>query len=239
METIKINKNKTLMIAHRGLSGFEKENSMAAFIAAGNNSYYGIECDIHPTTDGKFVVIHDSNTERVSGVNKIVEQSSFEELKDICLYGVGDEINHSYLRIPLLEDYVLCCKRYNKKCIIEFKELFIESDVVKVLNIIKELDYLDNCIFISFIFENLVFVQNYNKNLPVQYLMSKWDEDKINKCITYKMDLDILYTELTKERVEFMHNHNLLVNVWTVNTKEFGDLMVEYGVDFITTNILE
>ena len=55
------------MIAHRGLSGLERENTYHAFIAAGNRSYFGIETDIHKTADGEFVVIHDETTERVSG----------------------------------------------------------------------------------------------------------------------------------------------------------------------------
>ena len=69
--------------------------------------------------------------------------------------------------------------------------------------------------------------------------MSSWDMDKINKCLEKNLDLDILYTEITKERVDFMHSHNLVVNVWTVNDKEKGEYLVDCGVDFITTNILE
>ena len=38
MDTIKFKKKKVKMIAHRGLSGLEKENTCAAFIAAGNRT---------------------------------------------------------------------------------------------------------------------------------------------------------------------------------------------------------
>ena len=239
METIKINKKNTLMIAHRGLSGLEKENTMAAFICAGCNSYFGIECDIHPTLDNKFVVVHDSNLERVSGVDLIVENNTYEDIKQVELYGVGDTIKRSHLRVPLLEDYLECCKKYNKVCVIEFKFLFSEENIYKVIDIIKSYDYLDKCIFISFIYENLEVLRNLDSNLKLQYLMSSWDMDKINKCLEKHLDLDILYTEITKERVDFMHSHNLVVNVWTVNDLEKGEYLVDCGVDFITTNILE
>ena len=96
-----------------------------------------------------------------------------------------------------------------------------------------------NCIFISFIYENLEVLRNLDSNLKLQYLMSSWDMDKINKCLEKHLDLDILYTEITKERVDFMHSHNLVVNVWTVNDLEKGEYLVDCGVDFITTNILE
>ena len=63
LNTVKIeNKKGTKFIAHRGLSGLELENTISAFVAAGNRSYQGIETDVHVTSDGKFVVYHDDNT---------------------------------------------------------------------------------------------------------------------------------------------------------------------------------
>ena len=43
MNTIKLNKGNVRVVAHRGLSGIERENTNAAFVAAANRSYYGIE----------------------------------------------------------------------------------------------------------------------------------------------------------------------------------------------------
>ena len=56
MNTIKIEKKQARMVAHRGLSGLEKENTCAAFIAAGDRSHFGIETDIRPTLDGRYRV---------------------------------------------------------------------------------------------------------------------------------------------------------------------------------------
>ena len=60
MNTIKFDtKNKPLMIAHRGVSGLERENTCPAFVVAGVKSYYGIETDVHVTRDGEIIVFHD------------------------------------------------------------------------------------------------------------------------------------------------------------------------------------
>lgn len=239
METLKLEKRNTLMIAHRGLSGFERENTLAAFVAAGNHSYLGCECDIHPTIDKKYVVIHDSNTERVSGITKIVEESTYEEIKAIELLNLQTGMKDSSLRIPTLEEYILCCKRYNKLCIIEFKNEFSKEDVFNVIKIITSLDYLDSCIFISFYYQNLLYVQEYNQKLPCQFLLTELTDEALKLCIEHQMDIDINFHNITKEQVELVHSHGLKVNVWTVNTIEDGNRMVEYGVDYITTNILE
>ena len=47
------------MIAHRGASGREAENSLAAFRLARDLGADGVELDIHTTTDGQLVVHHD------------------------------------------------------------------------------------------------------------------------------------------------------------------------------------
>ena len=48
-----------LVIAHRGASAYEHQNSLAAFRAAVRMGAGGIELDIHDTSDGAIVVHHD------------------------------------------------------------------------------------------------------------------------------------------------------------------------------------
>ena len=85
MNTIKVNKKNCLFVAHRGCSGIEKENTNAAFVAAGNRSYFGIETDIHQTIDGKYVLFHDDTTKRVAIDNMVVEESTYETLRNLIL----------------------------------------------------------------------------------------------------------------------------------------------------------
>ena len=48
-----------LVIAHRGASSIELENSLAAFRAAPGQGADGVELDVHATLDGEIVVLHD------------------------------------------------------------------------------------------------------------------------------------------------------------------------------------
>lgn len=239
METIKLGKNKPLMIAHRGLSSFEKENTMAAFIAGGNHTYYGMECDIHVTKDNKIVVCHDSNLERVSGVNLVIEESTYEEIQKVELLDCSKEHNWPYLKVPTFEEYLDCCIRYEKVAVIEFKFLFKEEDVYRVLDIVKSRNYLDNCVFISFVYENLLYVRKYDCNINVQFLLANWTDELINRCINDSIDIDIHYSFLNKKRVDYLHENNLKVNVWTVDDPEMGKKLSRMKVDYITTNRLE
>jgi len=62
---------KPLVIAHRGASSIELENSLAAFRAAALQGADGVELDIHATADGELIVHHD---ETIGGTH--IAQSS-------------------------------------------------------------------------------------------------------------------------------------------------------------------
>lgn len=75
------------LYAHRGLHDGNKtvpENSLAAFRLAVENGY-GMELDTQLTRDGQVVVCHDSNLQRVAGVDKQVYDLTYEELCAIPL----------------------------------------------------------------------------------------------------------------------------------------------------------
>jgi glycerophosphoryl diester phosphodiesterase len=55
-----------LVIAHRGASGSELENSLAAFRAAAPQGADAVELDVHATADGELIVHHD---EAVAGTH--------------------------------------------------------------------------------------------------------------------------------------------------------------------------
>lgn len=238
MDTIKVNRKNTLMIAHRGLSGIELENTNAAFIAAGNRSYFGIETDVHKTKDGQYIIIHDDNTGRVASRDISVEGSDFDALRSLTLVHNGDS-SRKELCFPTLRDYVYTCKRYDKTGVLELKNEFTQQEINEILAEIGGCGYSDGIIFISFCFDNLVRVRNTVPTATVQFLTCEIDDALVEKLVSHKFDLDILYNALTKEKIDLLHSNSIKVNCWTVNTAEEGQQLIDWGVDFITSNILE
>lgn len=66
-------KPRPLVIAHRGASGLELENSLAAFRAAGHQGADAVELDVHGTADGELIVHHD---ETIDGTHHIPHSSA-------------------------------------------------------------------------------------------------------------------------------------------------------------------
>lgn len=242
MDTIKLKSGNVKMIAHRGLSGVERENTYPAFVAAGNRSYYGIETDVHKTADGNFVIIHDETTERVSlgKVNINVETSDYVQLENIVLPDFDESMGRQDIRIPLLIDYIKICKRYNKVCVLELKNAFVKDDIKRIIEEFKSVEYLENAIFISFNLQNCIILRSLLPENDIQWLlMDKVTEEVIKVLAENKLDLDIYYKYLTKEIVEKLHLQGIKVNCWTCDDKEDAEKLSEMGVDFITSNIIE
>lgn len=242
MGTIKINSNGVKMIAHRGLSGIEKENTCPAFVAACNRSYYGVETDVHITKDGKFVIIHDETTQRITlgEYNINVEESSYADVENIILPDLDGTTYRKDIRIPLLKEYIMLCKKYGKICVLEIKNHLEEKDIEKLIDEIKDLGYIDRVIFISFDFENCINVRKFLPENDVQFLTSKEiTNELIEKLCKNNLDLDIYYKQLNAENIKLLHSKGIKVNCWTCDDKEIAEKIVSYGVDFITSNILE
>ena len=137
MDTIKVEKKKTLMVAHRGLSGLERENSMNAFVAAVNRSYYATECDIHLTKDKVFVICHDDHTRRVSNFDVVIKETTYEDLQKVRLNGFNSDMPDRYLYLPTLLEYLQLHRKYNKQCVVEVKCPLSNEEVDMLLSLVR------------------------------------------------------------------------------------------------------
>ena len=237
--TVRFEKKSVRMIAHRGLSGIEPENTALAFTAAANRTYFGIETDIHRTADGGFILTHDDNTSRVSGVDCIVEETDLATLRTIPLLG-RDKNERENVRFPSLQEYIGICKRYGKVAVLELKNQMKRENIASIVEQIRESDYLDGVIFISFYPDNLIFLRSLLPDQAAQFLYQHPVNDEVMALLrAHRLDLDIYYKSLTKETLDALHAEGFKVNVWTVDDPERARELAEWGVDFITSNILE
>jgi len=242
MNTLKIKTGKTRMVAHRGLSGLERENTVAAFVAAGNRSYFGIETDVHESADGKFVVIHDESTKRITnGETEIdIEKTAYDSYRDLILPDIDGSKHRTDLHIPLLADYISVCKKYEKVCVLEVKNPFSKESLARMVGEISAMEYLEKVIFISFDWGNCVCLRELLPNQQIQWLTDDpIDEAQIRKLVEHNLDLDIHYRRLSPELISKLHAAGITVNCWTCDSPEKAYTLVNMGVDMITSNILE
>ena len=239
-DTVKVNKKNVRMVAHRGVSGLERENTLPAFVAAGNRSYYGVETDVWRTRDGKYVLLHDGDTNRVAAGDKVVAwEASYDLIRSVQLTDMDGSVGRIDLRVPSLQEYISVSKKYVKKCILELKGEYTVEYVDEICDIIDSLGYLDGVIFISFSLQNLKNLRVNHPDQPAQFLVASFPDWLIDALVENRLGLDIYYPVLTEEHVKALKEKNIEINIWTCDNADDAQKYIDMGVDYITSNILE
>ena len=99
------------IIAHRGVTRNDQENTLPAYHQAFSEGADGLEIDVRLSKDEKPIIFHDEDTSRLFKKNLEIKNTTFFELK-----ALGNNEN----RIPLLDE-VLDFLPQNKECFIEIK----------------------------------------------------------------------------------------------------------------------
>ena len=226
----------TKIIAHRGASVLECENTAAAFIAAGNRSYWGMETDVFRTADRQFICHHDLSTGRICEKDLGIEDSAFDELRALRLKDLDGKSDRAELCLCSAAEYRKICERYAKVCVPELVSKFTPEEMERLIGIFD--GYLAHTVFISFDMANLDLVRRFRPEQTVQFL-SGWTDALPDMLAERKMDLDAEWSTLTQERVRACHERGIRVNCWTVDDPAKAEELISWGVDYITSNALE
>lgn len=222
---------KNMVVAHRGAwkESAAPQNSIKALKNAIDIGCSWSEFDLWMSADGIPVCNHDPS---IKGHK--VEETSASILTSVEL-SPGE-----YL--PTVEQYIRTAMEQNKTgLVVEIKPSGISLErtlelTEKVVNLVHNLKAQAWVSYISFSYESLERVLELDPMAKTAYLGSNKSVDEVSTSRMWGIDFNIslfkrdpLLTAKAKEK-------GLTVNVWTVNSQEDLKLMIDMGVDFITTN---
>lgn len=93
----------SLIIAHRGASAYEPENTLRAFKKALIFKPFAIECDVRATKDNKLVIIHDAKVDRTTNAEGFVKEFTFKKIRKLDA-GKGEKIPSLQEVLNLIKD---------------------------------------------------------------------------------------------------------------------------------------
>ena len=225
------------IIAHRGVTRNDQENTLPAYHQAFSEGADGLEIDVRLSKDEKPIIFHDEDTSRLFKKNLEIKNTTFFELK-----ALGNNEN----RIPLLDE-VLDFLPQNKECFIEIKsdantvpfldKLRIEKKNITFLSFDKNVvlalkkRFPNKLVFQSFhmlqierygIKKILEFYKNGNSDglsIDIRGLSNK----TIDKILEKKIDL-IIWTLNSMERLKELSKKNIRAII-TDEVKDFADFL--------------
>ena len=221
-------------IAHRGGTEAAFENTYEAFADAYALGYRWIETDVQISKDGYLYAIHDSNLNRIVGINIDIDQLNSEDLDQILISG-----KH---RIPRLD--LLLRKFPDVTFNLDAKNIHAAKALVTLLNSDKS---FQNVCLGSFSYKTMNYMREFLKrDLPMSF--SQWEvfslilNIKFNKDAKYNASyLQIPksylgYKLISKKLLDYCKKNGIKVHVWTINERNEMKNLIGIGVDGIMTD---
>jgi glycerophosphoryl diester phosphodiesterase len=211
-------KNPTI-VAHRGLHEKHVENSLAAFKAAWESGIEWCECDVHFSSDGVAVVIHDETVDRTTTGTGFVATMTSKQLRK---FGVATL------------DEVLGAMPAGSGLLVEYKPPD-PPDHPPLLKLIEKLK-LRRLIFQSFHLEQILGIARVVGRDLNCAMLTEDVADLTHPAAAELRRIHIRHDLLTAKLAQDLRNRDKLIGVWTPNEEAELQRMVEVGVDMIITD---
>ena len=215
---------RTLIIAHRGASGYCLENTLVAFELAVRMGADVIEFDLRKTRDNQLVVIHDQRIDRITKERGEVADKTLSELKSLSIRTCPEE-KYENEKILSLEEVLGWARERKIRLLIDVKVPAVEENLLKVID---QYQMSQRCI-IACPGDN--FLENVRRINPE--IMTLRQSTRLG---TPADILGIHYQRISSELTRAIHKKHKLVWVWTVNTPGLIKRCLEMEVDGIITN---
>lgn len=239
MKTIKIDKYFKGMVAHRGLSGIETENTVYSYLAAANHSYSGISCDLMLSKDNQLILTAESSLLKFGLLNLDIQSFTYDELVKYSLVDRKTNNLNKFLYIPLFKDYLSICKAYEKKAFITVDESLTIDNLQKMLSEIKEYYKIKKCVFIVEDKKQVDYLLKTIEANKIYYKHENLEGSDFEFSNKHKVNIYLNRDLLEKEYIKKAHLIGLKVLTGVINDKEEAEKVIKLDIDYIFTTILE
>lgn len=210
-----------VVIAHRGASTVELENTLAAFRAAAGQGADGVELDVHATLDGEIIVLHDPS---IMGLP--IAQARMSDLSQLKLLN-GEPLPTLAQALDVIGPL---------KAFVEVKVLDPRWDD-RLLETLERGPNPSGYAVHSFAFHVVRRLREKRPNLPTGVLSEVPTRDPKRTLDDAKSQtLWQEHTTLEESLVEAVHGLGASVIAWTVDNPSEMEQLVSWGVDGICTN---
>lgn len=225
-------KDQAEILAHRGASAAAPENTLAAIERAIAEGADWVEIDVQQTADGEVVVIHDSDLQKVAGIDLKISNATTPQLQAIDI-GSWFAPEFSDQRIPTLRQVLLACKgRIGVDIELKYygHEVNLEERVVAL---VEATDMTDQIMIMSLRYSGIQKIRALRPSWKIGLLTS------VNLGNIANLDVDFFAVNaqfLTYSFIKKAHGRGQQVFVWTVNDAFGFSAMLSRDVDGIITD---
>lgn len=225
------------IIAHRGGSKEQDQNTLAALQNSYAKGVRGFEIDVRLTKDRRIVLMHDDTIEKLTTGKGRVEDLTAAELAQVRTKKSGQPLPYLEEVFDFLKDkegafiqVEIKCKGYSRSNVREMCRLLAAMA--------KERIDPAKVIFISFEPGPLKKIKALNPSQQTCLVSDKVDADLIKAAKKIKAEsLSVQLNNLCRSFVKDAHQAGLKLTAWTVQSEADAQLAMLMGTDYVTTDI--
>ena len=239
-------------VAHRGGSYLAPENTLAAFRNALTLPVDAVELDVQMSQDGHLIVFHDNTVERLTNGEGNILDLDFATLRELNAAAHFSGNWPETEQIPTLSE-VLALMRDRARVYIEIKTSERDGEYGRypciaeaVLRDVRLARMVNRVLIISFDWPMLLHIKSLEPRLQTGANVSKalWNPDAENALTTLMQQvrksgcswLNMDHHLFTEEIPVRVHEQDLKLGLWTVNTLEDMRRFASAHVDALTTD---
>lgn len=223
----------TAVTAHRGASIDAPENTIASILAAAGIADY-TEMDARLTSDGELVLMHDSTIDRTTDGSGAVSSKSLAELQ---VLDAGSWFSPSYAgeQVPTLTEAMNAALSVGVAPLVE-RKAGSASDYHNEFT--SEGFSTNDFAVISFDWNFLNALDTLNSSYQLGALGSgSLTQSVVDNAIADGADfISWRSSDIDQTKVDLVQSNGLGIQVWTVNNAGRMQQLLDYGVDYITTD---
>lgn len=232
----------TEIASHRGGALLWAENSRLAFENTARLPVEQVEFDVHPTRDGRLVVIHDETLDRTTDGKGPVCEHDWADLAKLILKGSGGQ------RMPLLDEVMEIFRPTQIVLRLEIKTgpgrvPYPESHTAKVVAAVKAGGMLDRTVITSFQAGTVAEALRHGTPLRSVWLVAPATQTDIGLGAVIETAkahgvpmLGLYGPMLDAPTVAVVRGAGLGIGGWACNTAAVIAKMFDLGVDVFTTD---
>lgn len=218
------------IIAHRGASGYEPENTLAAFRSALDMQADAIELDVQICKTGEVLVFHDKRLKRITGARGKIKNRKLAGLRKLDA-GKGEHIPTLKETLDFLDAKINMNVELKGKRSAQATALVIRSSI-------RTGHWKAENFFVSsFYYHELRRFHEICPEVPIGLLYNRRPK-KLKKRIRQLQPIAVHLNVQTinNKWIHLAHDHGLKVYVWTVDDPEIAKILIADGVDGFFSN---
>ncbi len=237
---------RCLIVAHRGASSEQPENTLAAFQAALEAGAEVVELDVRLTADDIPVVLHDPDVSATTDGTGLVHELTFAEIKELDASGgtgSGEEI-------PSLEEALELIGRLGGAVDLEIKNLPgepafdspKESVLLATLNALETVSFPGEALVSSFNWLTLERSKELAPDIPTGFLTVGAIAPRAALVYVTQHGHEFVLPQTTglleagEEFVGEAHGEGVRVGTWVADDDDLLATLFAWGVDAVATN---